>query len=614
MQEIECDILIIGGSLGAVSAALCAAQSGPFRVCLVTPTQWLGGQMTSEGVSVPDEYPHIETTGASRSYRQFRNRVRAHYREAHGVTEDNVGDCWANAYFACEPLVAHRILREMLTEQRANLQIFPFRVPTTAEMDDDGNTVLAIVTQPRDSPLNGEDAIRFACKLVLDGTATGDLLPLCRAEWIIGAEGRDETGEPNAPPTARPDWVQHITFPIVVERRPSGEKHVLPQPTEYAAHKARQKYSLVEGGLRYRLFHQSDDVRDKEGDRHDLPPLFEYRRIVAAANIGKQRRGREHDIALLNVGANDYGANEGETYPTGDALRDAQILQNARLASLGYLYYLQTEVPRDGEDGGSIGYPNLKPRPDIFAQAQDDKFAGLSPEPYIRESRRILALGTVRQQDIVARAFDPTDASEKTYRNGLRARLFSDSVGIGWYDVDIHGEAGDTYIYPETRPFQIPLGALVPIRVTNLLACGKTLGVSRIAGAAYRVHPIEWHIGEAAGALATLCLHRNVSPRDIATNVGQTRDLQRLLLARGAPVFWWSDLPHRHAAFTAAQMLGVAGVLSGDADSLRFRPDDRTTRVEAQYLASASGAAASVLQSRTRAQVAILVARRLGLL
>ncbi len=80
---------------------------------------------------------------------------------------------------------------------------------------------------------------------------------------------------------------------------------------------------------------------------------------------------------------------------------------------------------------------------------------GLSKHPYIRESRRIVALKTVVEQEVSAH-FQP----------GPRAAHFADSVGVGWYPIDIHRSgADDVGASCRTRPFQIPLGALLPVRV-----------------------------------------------------------------------------------------------------------------------------------------------------
>jgi len=184
--------------------------------------------------------------------------------------------------------------------------------------------------------------------------------------------------------------------------------------------------------------------------------------------------------------------------------------------------------------------------------------------------------------------------------------------GIGWYDIDIHGQSGSTYIYPETRPFQIPLRAFVPVRVINVLPCSKNIGVTRIASAAYRVHPIEWHIGEAAGMMAAFALHRGTSPRAITQSETETRIFQRDLLQSGVPIFWWDDLSENNPAYAATHLLGTAGMLHGEPDTLHFRPADILTRTEADAFAAMSNMPSEQLMGRTRARASLIVAQRLG--
>src|SRR3712207_8972640 len=48
-------------------------------------------------------------------------------------------------------------------------------------------------------------------------------------------------------------------------------------------------------------------------------------------------------------------------------------------------------------------------------------------------------------------------------------------------------------------PFQVPLGAMIPVRVNNLIAGCKNIGTTHVTNGCYRLHPVEWTIGEAAG-------------------------------------------------------------------------------------------------------------------
>jgi hypothetical protein len=173
---------------------------------------------------------------------------------------------------------------------------------------------------------------------------------------------------------------------------------------------------------------------------------------------------------MINWPGNDYGEEGLIDRPARDV---ARALQNAKHASVGFLRWLQTSASATGH---RIGAPELKLAPSIM-----DSSDGLSKHPYIRESRRIRALTTVVQQD-VAIAGQP----------GPRARPFADSVGVGWYPIDIH-RAGpeDVGISTRTRPFQIPLGALIPVRTQNLIAAAKNIGTTHITNGCYRLHPVE---------------------------------------------------------------------------------------------------------------------------
>jgi hypothetical protein len=93
-------------------------------------------------------------------------------------------------------------------------------------------------------------------------------------------------------------------------------------------------------------------------------------------------------------------------------------------------------------------------------------------------------------------------------------------------------------IYVEAAPFRIPFGALVPKRVTNLLAAGKCLGVTHITNGCYRLHPVEWNIGQSAGHAAAYCVKNRCTPHQILAQRPRLRDLQRELKASGVPLSW----------------------------------------------------------------------------
>lgn len=194
---------------------------------------------------------------------------------------------------------------------------------------------------------------------------------------------------------------------------------------------------------------------------------------------------------------------------------------------------------------------------------------GLAKHPYIREARRIEALRTIVEQDVSAELVD-----------GPRAVPFDDSVGIGWYPIDIHRSGPeDVGVSTRTRPFQIPLGALVPVGLSNLAAGAKNIGTTHITNGCYRLHPVEWNIGEAAGALAAWSLDRGRTPKEIWSDRAETARFQRSLLLEGVPLAWLVDVPPGHPSFTAIHALAVSGV-PPVSDGLELFPDAPLTEDE----------------------------------
>src|SRR2546423_13092987 len=102
----------------------------------------------------------------------------------------------------------------------------------------------------------------------------------------------------------------------------------------------------------------------------------------------------------------------------------AKQIARAKQLSLSLLYWLQTEAPRP--DGGT-GWKGLRLRPD--AVGTED---GLAKYPYVRESRRIRAEFTVREQHVNTEArMEATGYG----REEVESEQFPDSVGIGRYRI-----------------------------------------------------------------------------------------------------------------------------------------------------------------------------------
>ncbi|MDQ6664122.1 MAG: FAD-dependent oxidoreductase, partial [Acidobacteriota bacterium] len=188
---------------------------------------------------------------------------------------------------------------------------------------------------------------------------------------------------------------------------------------------------------------------------------------------------------------------------------------------------------------------------------------GLSKFPYIRESRRLRAKETVLEQDI-GEEFQP----------GPRAKWFADSIGTGYYMIDIHpcgaNERGRMMM---PRPFQIPMGTLIPRGVSNFLAAGKNIGVTHLTNGAFRLHPVEWNVGEAAGMIASIALEGKPESQ-----------IQPELARAGVPLVWFDDLPVTDEDYAAIQLAAIKGIYPLGHDlghDLHASPDAPVTRSEA---------------------------------
>jgi FAD dependent oxidoreductase len=513
---IECDVLIVGGGTGGVAAALAAARRGR-RVHLVEETDWIGGQLTAQGVSALDEHEHIEAFGGSASYYQLRKMLRDHYRllagEAGRHPHFNPGNCWVTRV-ACEPKVAMAAMLALLQPHVDAGRLTLHLRAKAAAAEVEGDRIVSVTTLGLDDGA----AIKFCPSVVLDATELGDLLPLVGAEYVVGAETIAETGEAHAQPSApKPHCVQSFTYVFGLERRPLGERHVIERPARYEFFRASQPYSLtieVHGGEIYGEQSGWLSYKVLETMPGTKGGVWTYRRLIDSAQFGPAFPA---DWSMFNWPGNDYREASIIDRPAAEL---ATALQDAKRASLGFLHWVQTEAPAEGD---RFGAPELMLRPDIMGSAD-----GLSKFPYIRESRRIKALRTVVEQDVSAH-----------FQTGPWAAHFEDSIGVGWYPIDIHRSGPeDVGISCRTRPFQIPLGAITPLGIRNLLAAAKNIGTTHITNGCFRLHPVEWNIGEAAGALAAFCLDQGKSAASVNRDAELRFAFQRSLLSEGMPLAW----------------------------------------------------------------------------
>lgn len=517
MPESACDILIAGGGTGGVAAALAACSLG-YKVILTEETIWIGGQLTSQAVP-PDEHQWIESHGCTARYRRYRDLVRQFYRDHTPLTAAvrsdphfNPGGGWVSR-LCHEPRIGWLVLCQMVQPfvEDGKLEIRLKRKALSA--DRNGDSVGSVTFRNLE---NGSQET-VSAKYVLDATELGDLLLLTQTEYVSGAESKDETGEPNAVEgPAQPGNVQGLTWVMAIAHD-EGSHRIIDKPAQYERWHTYKPDFWPGPLLGFEVLHaHTGERRTLPLFSHDWYALFPYRQIVDPAKFVTGYA--EHPVTIVNWPQNDYFVaniiDEPEDVVT-------ERLNDSKQLSLSLLYWLQTEAPR--HDGGT-GYPGLYLRADITGDTE-----GFALAPYVRESRRIKARYTVTEQMVA------------TYTNpgASLAPAMKDSVGIGSYRIDLHPSTnGVGTIDTPTLPFQIPLGSLIPVRTSNLLPACKNLGVTHITNGCYRLHPVEWNIGEASGLLAAFCLSRDVSPARVYEDAVAVGDFQALLRSQGIELEW----------------------------------------------------------------------------
>jgi hypothetical protein len=106
----------------------------------------------------------------------------------------------------------------------------------------------------------------------------------------------------------------------------------------------------------------------------------------------------------------------------------------------------------------------------------------------------------------------------------------------------------------------------------NFLPAGKNIGVTHLTNGAFRLHPIEWNIGEAAGTMASLAIERGGRPEAAA--------VQEDLARAGVPLVWFDDVGTEDPGFAAIHVAAMRGVYPMGGD-LHAAPGAPVTRAEA---------------------------------
>ncbi len=481
------DVLVVGGGASGITAGLQASRMG-VNALIVEETPWLGGMLTSAGVSAVDGNYKLP----SGIFGEFRDSLEMYYGGANALKTGWV----SNVLF--EPKVGNEILQKM-AKAESKLSVWQNTRFVSAQKSADGWNVTV--------EKNGV-AKQIDAKIMIDATELGDIAKYCGVKYDIGMEARDVCGEDIAPLVAN-DIVQDLTYVMIL--KDYGVNKTISKPEGYDASKF------------YCTAQSPNCTSPKPGQT-----VWSKDKMMT---YGKLPNGKY----MINwpIEGNDYYVNVLEM---NEAERKI-ALEKAKLFSLCYLYYLQTE----------LGFSTYSLDDSQFPTA--DKFPMI---PYHRESRRIQ--GLVRfNVNHVAKPFAQTEA---LYRTG---------IAVGDYPIDHHhnrynewDKLPQLHFYP-VPSYNIPLGALIPKDVEGIIVAEKSISVSNILNGSTRLQPVVLQIGQAAGALAALSVKQNKPIENVSV-----RNVQNELLNAGGYLMPYLDLKKDDIHFKAIQRIGATGILKGE--------------------------------------------------
>ncbi|MFC1615796.1 FAD-dependent oxidoreductase [Patescibacteria group bacterium] len=266
----------------------------------------------------------------------------------------------------------------------------------------------------------------------------------------------------------------------------------------------------------------------------ESPSLFDMDRLMSYGRMPNNK-------LMINIPSHSFGNDFHATSPNLENYSREDILEEAKDYSRGFIYFIQTE----------LGLQNWALAEEF---GTDDKFAKM---PYVRESRRIKGVKRLREYDVVKGDGDQ------------RADLVEDAIAIGDYPIDLHFcRLGIGDIFKPIAPYQIPYFITVPEKVDGFLVADKNVSVSHIVNGTTRLQPVTMSVGQAVGIAAAMASKQGVEPRNIDIS-----ELQEKLIQNGSNLFFFTDLPTQHWAYTHVARLAIRGLVSGYPD-FTFKPDD----------------------------------------
>lgn len=467
------DVLVAGGGAGGTTAAIEASRNGA-KTLIVEPTPWLGGMLTSAGVSAIDGNYRLR----GGLFGEFTDSLAARYGGYEALKSGWVSNILFN------PAIGNEVLQNMVRK---------------ASVDTRFNTSVSSLKKTGDGWLVSlSDGSRVKARIVIDGTELGDIAQMAGCEEL-----KDRVS------------AQDFTYVAIV--KDYGRPAQMKEPEGYDR-------ALYFNCCDNPLATNAGGVNPFGQQLWSPDMMLSYGRLPDG-------------YMMLNwpVCANDYFA---EYLDMSAAQRDSVILK-AKQRTLGYIYFLQTE----------LGYKNIGIADDVFPTAD-----GLPFFPYWREARRIAGRDTMT-----------VDAAKRPYEYDLYTR----AIAVGDYPVDHHHvqnprrEELSHLWWGRIPSFSVPMGVLIPVKVEDFLVADKAISTSWEMNGGTRLQPVVMELGQAAGALAATAVKTDRHPHEVPAS-----EVQSVLLDHGCYLLPFLDLKPSDPGFRALQEKGIRGEVRGTGRSV----------------------------------------------
>lgn len=486
IEYISIDLLIVGGGASGTAAGVTSSRLGVNSV-IIEETSWLGGMLTSAGVSAIDGNYNLQ----SGFFGEYIDSLASYYG---GMESLKTG--WVSSVLY-EPSVGNKILNNIVSKEQKLSVEFNSSLKSIQKRDE--RWYVEVETP--------EGIKKYNPKIVIDATELGDVADACGVGYDIGMDSRDETGEKIAPEKSN-DIIQDLTYVAIL--KDYGYDVTIPRPANYDS--------------THYLCSSINDlcVSPKEPDR-----MWSKEKMITYGKLPNNKY-------MINwpIEGNDYYL---DIIRNNTAERN-ELLQQAKDFTLGFIYFIQTE----------LGMNTLSLADDEFPTSDNLPFI-----PYHRESRRIHGVVQFNMNHIT----DPYTQEQKLYRT---------SVAVGDYPIDHHharypdwDKLPNLYFYP-VPSYGLPLGVMIPKNVEDLIVAEKSISVSNLVNGTTRLQPVVLQIGQVAGTLASLAVLQNKSINNVLV-----RDVQKILLDNGSYLLPYLDVEKKDKLFLSLQRIGVTGIMKG---------------------------------------------------